>query len=104
MDLLNKLYYDERTGLQSANKLYDKAKVIDNKITITEVSGQSIYLDDLKKPYRPFQFIIANTKVEDNAKKKDNQQMVFERKMRREGLDFGIMPRSVSNNPYPILE
>ena len=78
--------------------------------TITEISGQSIYLDDLKKPYRPYELIIANNENEkqdetfDNAKKKDNQQMVFERKMRREGLDFGIMPRSVSNNPYPIPE
>lgn len=26
MDLLNKLYYDERTGLQSGNKLYDNEK------------------------------------------------------------------------------
>ena len=33
MDLLHNLYYNENTGLQSANKLYEKAKVIDKNIT-----------------------------------------------------------------------
>ena len=35
MDLLNRLYYDAKTGFQSANKLYKKAKEIDSKITLT---------------------------------------------------------------------
>ena len=37
MDLLNRLYYDAKTGFQSANKLYKKAKEIDSKITLNIV-------------------------------------------------------------------
>jgi hypothetical protein len=33
MNLLKRLYYDEKTGLQSADKLYEKAKAIDKSIT-----------------------------------------------------------------------
>jgi len=34
MELLNKLYYDPETGFQSKQKLYKKAKAIDNSITL----------------------------------------------------------------------
>lgn len=37
MDLLNKLYYDAKTGFQSTNKLYKKAKEIDSRITLNMV-------------------------------------------------------------------
>ena len=37
MELLQKLYNDPSTGLQSKEKLYKKAKLIDNKITLKQV-------------------------------------------------------------------
>jgi transposase InsO family protein len=37
MELLDKLYNDELTGFQSADKLYKKAKKIDSKITLKQV-------------------------------------------------------------------
>jgi hypothetical protein len=37
MDLLKKLYYDDLTGFQSADKLYKKAKAIDKSITNKQV-------------------------------------------------------------------
>ncbi len=38
MNLLNTLYYDAKTGFQSQNKLYKKAKEIDNNITLNMVN------------------------------------------------------------------
>ena len=37
MELLNKLYTDPLTGFQSKEKLYKKAKAINNKITLQQV-------------------------------------------------------------------
>ena len=69
--------------------------------TITEIEGQSCYLDDLKKPFRPYELIIANNQElddkYDDANKQDEKQMIFERKMKREGIE----PYTVSLNPYP---
>ena len=76
--------------------------------TITKIDGQSVYLDELKKPFRPYELIIAkfendNTdKSYENLNKQDEKQLKFERKMKSEGLDWGITAKSL--NPYPLPE
>ena len=58
--------------------------------TITKKEGNSLYLDDLKKPYREFELIKAvgdnmNTEYDDKAKE-DNRQARIQRRLRREGI------------------
>ena len=110
----NHFVVGERVRHLVKKKVFDKSSdtttYTKTVYTITEISGQSVYLDDLKKPYRPYELIIANSENDnedqgetyDKRISHDKKQMVFERKMRREGIDW--VPTSISNNPYPIPE
>ena len=83
--------------------VFDKASSTTNytiKVyTITNILGNSIYLEDLKKPYRDFELVIAvesnddesNERLENYNKKVDinKKQERIKRKINKEGLsDF----------------
>jgi hypothetical protein len=67
---------------------------------ITKIDGNSIYIDDLKKPFRDFELVkaVEDTNVE-NVKKaeeynkkvaEDKRQDLIKRRLRREGMDSDL--------------
>jgi hypothetical protein len=56
---------------------------------VTRIQGHSVYLDPLKKPFRPYELIIASTDNENHTQKYDDineKSHCLKRRMRREGL------------------
>ena len=59
--------------------------------TITKIEGRSIYLDELKKPYRQYELIIAvgdqpmTSAYDDNNKKNDRKETI-RRRLNKEGI------------------
>jgi transposase InsO family protein len=83
---------------------FDKASSTTNytlKVyVITKIDGNSIYIDDLKKPFRDFELVkavedanVANVKKAEEYNKKvveDKRQDLIKRRLRREGMDSDL--------------
>ena len=81
MYLINKSTFDKKSSTETYTKTI---------YTITKIDGNSIYLNDLKKPYREFELIKAVgdnlTSEYDKKASEDNKQNRIERRLTKEGV------------------
>ena len=80
--LINKKTFDKHSSTPTYTKTI---------YTITKISGNSLYLDDLKKPFRDFELIIAVGNDMNNEYDKQTKEHIklnkVKRKIRSEGID-----------------
>jgi hypothetical protein len=82
---------------------FDKASSTTNYTitvyTITRIDGSSIYLDQLKKPFRDFELLLAVEDKEevdkleelDKTNKEDKRQALIKNRLKREGVDSTLL-------------
>ncbi len=78
--------------MKTFDKASDHTSYTKTIYTITKIEGHSIFLDDLKKPFRSFELVKAvnqgvdKTDTYDFFNEAEKQNEAFGRRMRREGI------------------